>query len=249
MLSVSPGQRFGRGIVTVAEARNREKRRSAWLICDCGTPYLATLSALLSGGTKSCGCLHGKPAPVKPGQKFGTSAVIDPGVRVGSNRAARLRCGACGREYNVQLGRLGERGVCRCQRRTVRPGQRYGRGVVQAVLRDCHAQLRCDCGRPYRSRTDHLLSGSTRSCGCFRSETSRTRNPVMHPATHGLSSHPLYHTWRGVLRRHPELTAQWQDPAVFIAAIGPRKPGYILRVEDGQTHWIPWGTSRMENGK
>jgi hypothetical protein len=239
MQSVTPGQRFGRGIVTVAEARNRENRRSAWLACDCGTTYLATISSLYRrrGGTKSCGCLKGKPPPVRAGQKFGTSVVVGR-VRAGTHRAAVLRCGACGRERTVQLGRVAERGICRCQRLSVRAGQRYGRGVVQAVVQG-DAVLRCDCGRSYRTRSDHLTGGGTRSCGCLRRGGGHV--------THGLSSHPMYDTWHGVMRRHPGL-GQWRDPAVFISDVGTRRAGHILRIEGREARWVPWGHSTIDLG-
>jgi hypothetical protein len=59
-LSVTAGQRFGRGTVTDPEAgRARGGRaRCARLRCDCGTEYEARLTDLLRGVIRSCGCLH-----------------------------------------------------------------------------------------------------------------------------------------------------------------------------------------------
>lgn len=52
------GQRFGR---LVAEQELEERIRGAIAyecICDCGNRVKATASSLISGNTKSCGCLH-----------------------------------------------------------------------------------------------------------------------------------------------------------------------------------------------
>lgn len=63
--------------------------------------------------------------------------------------------------------------------------------------------LRCDCGNEYVAALKSLLSknarGKTRvrSCGCLLREvvTAGTKR------THGLTHHPLYHTWQMMLRR------------------------------------------------
>lgn len=55
------GQRFGRGVVTNLSARipakNRRTGRSViGLVCDCGNAYTSTVSHLMRGLSKSCGC-------------------------------------------------------------------------------------------------------------------------------------------------------------------------------------------------
>jgi hypothetical protein len=60
------GQRFGRGTVTEPEVRLSPIRtkpsglRGARLLCDCGNEYAASIGNLVSGTTKSCGCLKQK---------------------------------------------------------------------------------------------------------------------------------------------------------------------------------------------
>lgn len=60
-LSVSVGQRFGRGVVTDPEIKiyrkNGARIRGVLLLCDCGNSYEAPLSPLLKGNNPSCGCL------------------------------------------------------------------------------------------------------------------------------------------------------------------------------------------------
>lgn len=52
------GQRFGR-LKVVAYAGTSKHKTALWLCsCDCGATRIVLSSSLLSGATKSCGCLH-----------------------------------------------------------------------------------------------------------------------------------------------------------------------------------------------
>jgi hypothetical protein len=56
------GQRFGR-LVVIERAGSRAygefQRHALWLCqCDCGNTHITTSRNLLSGGTRSCGCLR-----------------------------------------------------------------------------------------------------------------------------------------------------------------------------------------------
>lgn len=64
ILRVCVGQRFGKGVVIEPEVRvNRSEAkpsgyRAARLVCDCGTKYLAPLSALFARRNRACpGCV------------------------------------------------------------------------------------------------------------------------------------------------------------------------------------------------
>lgn len=47
-------------------------------------------------------------------------------------------------------------------------------------------ELRCDCGETITSRYDHIISGKTRSCGCFRKQNTakmkRKYDPIISSA-------------------------------------------------------------------
>lgn len=52
------GQRFGK--LVVIGYVGSEKRQSKWLCqCDCGNEYVGTKDHLMSGNTRSCGCMSG----------------------------------------------------------------------------------------------------------------------------------------------------------------------------------------------
>ena len=80
-------------------------------------------------------------------------------------------------------------------------GQRFGRltvvGSIGKRKGGGHIWLcRCDCGAESTARSHNLNLTDTPSCGCFRREQA-----VAVKLTHGLTRHPLYVTWRGMLGR------------------------------------------------
>jgi hypothetical protein len=102
----------------------------------------------------------------------------------------------------------------------VSKGQRFGRGIVidpeVRIARpdrpggERGARLRCDCGAEYDALLPHLCAGRVLSCGCQRSEKAAERLRQLHsgkpdgyrlPPSRGMTGHPLYQTWRGVLDR------------------------------------------------
>lgn len=133
-------------------------------------------------------------------------------------------------------------------------GQRFGRGAVIGAGIHCGRQMRpgaillCDCGQHYSAILGDLTSGGVASCGCLRRDVGRT-NGLTNRTKHGLSSHPLYKTWHGMLRRceNPKdrkyplyggrgisVCPRWHDVAAFIEDVGPRPEGMSLdRIRNG----------------
>lgn len=84
-------------------------------------------------------------------------------------------------------------------------GQRYGRLVVVQEIERVRPRVRrfeclCDCGNTSYVRLGNLRSGITTSCGCWSLEYRRGI-AACDQATHGLSKHALYPTWRNMMRR------------------------------------------------
>lgn len=119
-IDLAVGQRFGRLVVVHSDIHlqsGQRRVRGARLRCDCGTENFETvLGSLVTGATKSCGCL-GREVSNSPrfakrrilvsrGEQFGRLTVLDPdavklsGTR--KNRAAKVRC-TCGNEQLVPL--------------------------------------------------------------------------------------------------------------------------------------------------
>lgn len=80
-------------------------------------------------------------------------------------------------------------------------GRRFGR---LTVIQHDHMEKRgrsyylceCDCTNTILARRDLLLSGHTRSCGCYATDINRSRS-----TTHGMSETRLYNIWRQMRQR------------------------------------------------
>lgn len=139
------------------------------------------------------------------GKKFGRLTVLSK--EPSESRKARWLCRCdCGNEKILGTNRLtsGKTRSCGCLRNEVArkrrqkdlTGQRFGRLTVIERQGGYRWLCKCDCGNTATPLTNALLSGKTKSCGCYMkdriSETSRT---------HGQTKTKLYKVWSEMKRR------------------------------------------------
>lgn len=85
-------------------------------------------------------------------------------------------------------------------------GQRYGHLVVQKQIAERTAShkvqwlCRCDCGKEIITITHSLLSGNTKSCGCYMREFQKERFHNM-LTKHGDAGKRLYNIHKGMRKR------------------------------------------------
>jgi hypothetical protein len=137
-------------------------------------------------------------------------------------------------------------------------GAVFGRLTLleDAIRSTDRVQCLCECGKEVKRVAVTLKGGNTRSCGCYR-------------IVHGLSRHPLYNPWRGILLR----TSNPEDPSYanyggrgiklcdrwrglpggllnFIADVGKRPPGMTLDRIDNDGDYEPgnvrWATAKQQ---
>lgn len=60
--------------------------------------------------------------------------------------------------------------------------------------------VQCVCKNVKEVELDHLLSGNTRSCGCFRQKASAERASKLN-VSHGLTGHRFFRTWTAMHSR------------------------------------------------
>lgn len=116
------GQRFDKLMVLERAENNKSGKVCFRCRCDCGREIIVTSNNLLSGNTKSCGCLKHEPTNRTPmeGKTFGRLKVLSYDHTEGKSAFYRCRC-ECGREI-IASGlclRRGDTRSCGCLRREV----------------------------------------------------------------------------------------------------------------------------------
>lgn len=174
------GRVFGR--LTVL--RRTAKRRAGsilWLCrCTCGKNLLVKSSSLVSGITRSCGCL----------------------TREAVSRA-KLH-DLSGKLFNHLT--------------VIRRARNQASGSVRWLCR-------CACGKEKIVLAKHLVSGETKSCGCWRRERIAKANQRFR--THGMCERGEYKIWESMKGR----------------CFNPRNPGYAYYGGRGITICDRWGKS------
>lgn len=69
---------------------------------------------------------------------------------------------------------------------------------------------RCECGTAKKATSNHLLSGSVNSCGCWRAERIRQSN-----LKHGMTKTRTWRIWQSMLRRCDGRTSPEQRAVYF----------------------------------
>ena len=182
------GKQFGRWVVLEKSDRRGRYGHSWWLCrCSCGTEREIEQGSILSGDSRSCGCLKREVALSRAGAmeglRFGNLTVLD---RVISDRKGahwRCRCD-CGSEHVARATALrdGHTTSCGCARKfmviTTPPvsiGDRFHRLEIVSAATSAPKQgrrwvCRCDCGEEVTVRAKDLKNGNTKSCGCMKKE-------------------------------------------------------------------------------
>ncbi len=137
-------------------------------------------SHLLTGRTKSCGCLTGKPSYTidLTGKRFGLLTVISRHPSTKSPHTWVCHCD-CGNTVNISTSNLlsGHNKSCGCITRKIKEaysqdltGMRFNHlTVLSRSLNPQHKSrwlCLCDCGNTCEFTTSDLLKGKVSSCGC-----------------------------------------------------------------------------------
>ena len=82
-------------------------------------------------------------------------------------------------------------------------GKKFGKleviGVHDTGSRKTYYVCQCDCGNVKVVRSDSLISGATKSCGCIKKEQGKTNLTANH--RHKMSGTRIYETWQDMKRR------------------------------------------------
>lgn len=188
------GQRFGNWIV-ISRAENRDGDTLWHCLCDCGNENNVLAYNLVSGASKSCGCLRHKPSPNfidLTGRKIGYLLVKNQAGRDKFNRILWNCICDCGNITIVNGTYLlnGDTKSCGCYKQErdkykgKAMGEKYGGKNSADLINKKFGKLKvlydtgkrndnriiwqcvCDCGNRKEASTDMLNSGHVISCGC-----------------------------------------------------------------------------------
>ena len=185
-------QRFN-NLVVIEKTNKRSSNGSVYwkCKCDCGNEIEVISSSLISNNTKSCGCLNknsikkkGANALDLTNQKFGSLEALYP-VYINNIRKWHCKCD-CGNETDVITSKLrsGHTVSCGCARRKPKTkdeemiNKKFGRLLVlhrDENVNDSKSKwiCKCDCGNITTVAQSDLVTGNTKSCGCFAKELSK----------------------------------------------------------------------------
>ena len=179
-------QKFGM-LTVLQEEKNEKGYRACLCRCGCGNIKTVYKSNLVSGRTKSCGCLEKanreKYSDLR-GKRFGRLVAVAPtDQRIDGNVVWPCRCDCGGIAFVAGRNLVrGDTKSCGCYLKEKQniAGQRFGR--LTALYQD-EAQkknrprkwvCRCDCGGLCKVAISNLRNGHTQSCGCLSEIDYRT---------------------------------------------------------------------------
>ena len=152
-------------------------------------------------------------------------------------------------------------------------GERNGRLVAVEIVKRSPSgaafwRFRCDCGTETTARAASVRFGTTKSCGCLRTETIRTASKT-HGKRCGGAMAPIYRSWLSMKQRchNPsdtsyenygargiEVCERWRSSfEAFAADMGPRPEGHTIdrinvdgNYEPGNCRWAT-ATEQVRN--
>ena len=175
--------------INTASMVYKSRRKRFWdCVCDCGKKRTVNEANLISGHTRSCGCIGKK---LKRGVRFGKLTILSAAPAVHNMRYYNVRC-VCGKIYTVSVDTFlrASNVVCDCgsdKPRIDLTGQVFGRltalmevdPVKDSGGRNIPSWLcRCTCGKEVVVRRKNLLRKTTRSCGCLRRAAAKQFDPM-----------------------------------------------------------------------
>lgn len=191
------GQVFGRWTVLGRAADNISKcgnRYTQWICrCECGTERVVSMSNLVNGKSKSCGCLSRKVDDDLTGRQFGRWTVLKRAENYvspqGKKKSQWLCECECGTVHVVSRSALvsGKSVSCGCLPKKFKSayghdltGLRFGRWMVLEQVENYVSpqgatqsqwRCKCDCGVERIVSRSTLTSGKSKSCGCLHKDS------------------------------------------------------------------------------
>lgn len=159
--------------------------------CDCGNVKILKKSTIVSGNTKSCGCItRGPKIKSYIGKKFNHLTIIKENGGYKTKVICRCDCGNIveAKKQDVILEEKKYCGDKNCPYKTIKIkriteniiGKKFNSLTVleEFYVKDSKGynttkvRCRCDCGNIIETAKNNVINGHTKSCGCLRKTKS-----------------------------------------------------------------------------
>lgn len=190
------GQRFGRFVAENYDFTDKHGFAHWSCRCDCGIIKTISGNSLKMGTTKSCGCIRDEDSPFLED----LTGKVFKYITVKERHPIRTKFGGirwicickCGKEkiISAQSLKRGTTKSCGCLKRKILINKLFGYLLVEKEIliagrRMKHFECKCKCGNIIIVSYGNLVSGNTKSCGCFRkkkmSRRKGSKNPCWNP--------------------------------------------------------------------
>lgn len=252
------GIRYGRLIVVSRSSRTDCRQNSYWICkCDCGKTKEICGCNLRSGKTNSCGCysisrLKNSRIDLS-GKTFNLLKVVSYSHQKGKLHYWSCVCD-CGKEKIIEGSSLrsGNTRSCGCIIRDNLVGKRFGRWVVLEMFvinSRTKPKCQCDCGVIKNVFSGSLKSGSSISCGCYKTEFGKSKIGPKSPTWNSnLSDEQRTSNYYGRGRRFDEWAASVKKTYDYTCQKCLKKGGNLK-----SHHILPWSLYpkqryRIKNG-
>lgn len=178
------GEKYGR--LTIIEILWERRNTKARCKCDCGNEYIGLKADIVSGHTKSCGCLQ-KEMVSKTNTKDWTGIVSDYGIeflrRDKMNDSGqwlwKCKCGLCGNQFTALPAKIMNGHITSCGCRIQSSGEEYIEKLLNELNINFISQYTFDdCKSKYVLRFDFAIVDNNKVLGLIEYDGRQHFEPI-----------------------------------------------------------------------
>lgn len=178
------GNKYGK--LTILEILPSSGATKVKCMCDCGNEYIGCQADIVSGHTKSCGCLH-KEVISKTNTKYWTGNISEYGIEFlyqdcmndNGQWLWKCRCGICGNLFTALPAKVNNGHITSCGCRIQSSGEEYIAYVLKEFNINFIPQYKFDdCKFKYVLRFDFAIIKNDKILGLIEYDGKQHFEPI-----------------------------------------------------------------------